>query len=324
MSDSFVAPMILSPDSDLVLENKLKMAQLSMERDRAIGEAEGIEADLAGAEKGIARLTELETMAANALEWTRNINSHQASAGSAELNTISAQQAVLAGMLSKQKDVTAKAHANLEAGIISRGDLAKEEQNLSSLRLALLENGRTRVQSELSMHQVKLGQQSLAGHGGAPPMPELLAREDQMVRVELELVRLESEKHTKLAERKAIQEKIAKIDELLAQLRGRPLYQAVEKHLEVAFVPYTQLDGVTRGGQVYSCFWGFFGCSQVGTIAEVVPGEVTAPDPWGNPARGQYAVLDLKDHEAAKGKTLRVRGGSSTAVPSPSQKVSSR
>ena len=34
------------------------------------------------------------------------------------------------------------------------------------------------------------------------------------------------------------------------------------------------------------------------------------PDPWGNQARGQYAVLNLADHEAAKSKTLRVRPGS--------------
>ena len=46
----------------------------------------------------------------------------------------------------------------------------------------------------------------------------------------------------------------------------------------------------------------------VGKIAELVPGEVVLPDPWGNLARGQYAVLDLREHESAKSKVLRVRG----------------
>jgi hypothetical protein len=48
-------------------------------------------------------------------------------------------------------------------------------------------------------------------------------------------------------------------------------------------------------------------CKQVGVVAEVVPGEVVLPDPWGNMARGQYAVLNLSDGLAARAKMLRVR-----------------
>ncbi len=307
ITDSFVAPMILSPDNDVVVQNKVKVGELEMDRARAVGEAEGIEADLASAEKGIARLTELETMATQSLTWTRNINAHQASAGSADLGALSSQRAVLAAMIAKQKELTTKAQANLEAGVISQADFAKETQALDQMRLALLENGRTTAQSTLAMHQIKLGQDSLSGQKGAPPMPELIAAEDQLVRVELELSRLQAEEHTKLAERKAVQERLAKLDELESQLKSRPLYQAVEKHLEVAFVPYTQIDGVEKGARVYDCLIGMFICRDVGAVADVVPGEVVLPDPWGNPSRGQYAVLDLADHEAAKSHALRVR-----------------
>jgi len=45
----------------------------------------------------------------------------------------------------------------------------------------------------------------------------------------------------------------------------------------------------------------------VGTVSELVPGEVVQPDPWGASTRGQYAVLDLRDHRSARSKTLRVR-----------------
>jgi hypothetical protein len=61
--------------------------------------------------------------------------------------------------------------------------------------------------------------------------------------------------------------------------------------------------------------WGVFACKPVGTITEIVPGEVILPDPWGNPARGQYAVLDLSNHDAAKSKVLRVRRGASEPIP---------
>jgi hypothetical protein len=83
----------------------------------------------------------------------------------------------------------------------------------------------------------------------------------------------------------------------------------VSRSLDVAFVPYTQIDGVAPGAPVYSCIWGLFLCKPVGTVAELVPGEVILPDPWGNQARGQYAVLDLHDRGSAKARTLRVRHG---------------
>jgi hypothetical protein len=81
----------------------------------------------------------------------------------------------------------------------------------------------------------------------------------------------------------------------------------------VAFVPYTQLDGVAPGAQVLECTLAFFACRTVGAVLEVVPGEVMLSDPWGNPARGQYAVLDLHDHASARSKSLRVRSAGSPA-----------
>jgi hypothetical protein len=150
-------------------------------------------------------------------------------------------------------------------------------------------------------------------------MPELLTRQEQMIRVELELVHIDSEKRSKLAQRSALTERIAKIDELATELKSRPLFQAAEKSIDMAFVPYTQIDGVTRGATVYSCVWGLFMCRPVGTVSEVVPGEVILPDPWGNPTRGQYAVLNLQDREAARAKTLRVRSWSAADAPSSAQ-----
>src|SRR5580658_7313755 len=47
LTDSFVAPMVLSPDSPLVQQNMLTMSQLYMDRATAIGQANGIEAELA-------------------------------------------------------------------------------------------------------------------------------------------------------------------------------------------------------------------------------------------------------------------------------------
>jgi len=50
-----------------------------------------------------------------------------------------------------------------------------------------------------------------------------------------------------------------------------------------------------------------FACRTVGHVGEVLPGEVVTQDPWGEIARGQYAVLALDDKDAVRERVLRVR-----------------
>ena len=44
--DSFVAPAILSPDSDVIIAGKLKLGELLLERSRVAAAIEGIEAEV--------------------------------------------------------------------------------------------------------------------------------------------------------------------------------------------------------------------------------------------------------------------------------------
>jgi len=306
-TDSFIAPIILSPDNDLVLGNKVKLAELDVERDKTLAEAAEVDADLAACATAIERLNELKGTVEGSLAWTRKVNARQTTAGAGDLKTLDAQRAALEKMLDKQKTAAKDAKANLQAGVVARADYEREVQSLRQLKLALLENERTRIQSDAQMQQAVLAERSLAGSRAAPMMPERMLQQDQAVRVELEILKLESEARAKRAEKKLDGEKLAKLDEVEKELKARPLFRAVDRKLDAAFVPYTQMEGVKAGADVYDCVWGLLACRSVGKVAEVVPGEVILPDPWGSQARGQYAILDLRDHEAARSKTLRVR-----------------
>jgi hypothetical protein len=310
MTDSFVAPAILSPDSDIVLANKLKMSELTVERARAAAELEGIELDLAASEKAVQRLEDLRASSTTALDWTSNEAARKANAAIRDLGRLADERKVLVGMVDRQRELTAKAERDFNAGVISRADHEKETQALDQLQLALIENDRTALISDsqpavLASHKKGLG-------------PEEMVWQEQTVRLELEMLRVEAESRGKAAQKRALEERVGTLDRLAGELRARPIFQAVEKKLDLAFVPYTQMKGVERGASVYSCVWGLFSCKTVGTVAEVVPGEVVLPDPWGNQARGQYAVLTLNDGTSAKDKTLRVRAGGA-AAPAPSE-----
>lgn len=317
-TDSFVAPVILSPDNDVVLANKAKLGEFSIERARIAAEIHETEADLDAGEKALVRLQALGVVAKNSLAWTEDVTTRQAVATAVELKTLQRKRELLAAMASKQERITRDATDNLGASLISKTDLTREELALNQVQVAMLDNESARVQSEVELRGLSLAQRSLARRSGAPLMPEALGREEQMVRLELEMLRLESEQRAKRVQRGLLVDKLAKMDELEQQLRARPLFRATERSMDVAFVPYTQLAGVARGGDVYECVWGIFRCKAVGKIAEIVPGEVILPDPWGNTARGQYAVLDLQQHESAKAKVLRVRG---EALPAQSSEL---
>jgi hypothetical protein len=318
-TDSFVAPIILSPDNDVVLANKVKLSELMVERARGLAELDGIEADLRATDQIIARLESLRARSEDALAWTTAVTKQVAASGAAERRRVHDQRALLDRMGNDQKRIVTGARADVDAGLVPRTEYEKEVQALGHIELALSDNEHARIQTELTLQQVALTQRSLATTGGAPTMPEAIVREEQMARIELELVRIEAERRAKRTEKKVIQEKLARIDELEGQLRARPIFRATERSLDIAFVPYTQLEGVVNGAAVYDCVWGLVHCQSVGSVAELVPGEVVLPDPWGNQARGQYVVLDLAAHDAAKSKSLRVR----MKGTSPAQRIGS-
>ena len=304
--DAFVVPTIMSPTSEAVVSTKLRLGELRVERVRAVGELEGVEADLAGADQALTRLLDLKRTTGEGRHYTTRMTSQKAREAAAELDALTSQKQVLTDMVASQQRLAARAQKDFDAGLISRSELAHQQQALNEMRLAMLDNGRATVRGESAQEESILAQQALV-RSDAPQTPELVNRQEQLIRVDLEIVRLDSERRAKSAERDALAERIAQIDEMVEQIEERPLFQALDKDLELAFVPYSQLEGMTAGAEVYDCLWGVVFCRSVGTVSARVPGEVTQADPWGSSTRGEYVVLDLKDHGAAHAKTLRIR-----------------
>jgi hypothetical protein len=251
-------------------------------------------------------LRELKRTSSDALHWTSKMTSQKASVSAAEIEALQSQKRVIGDMLAEQQDLTERAQRDVEAGLITRSEYARQQQALSQVQLALLDNTRAMSRGQSAMAESQYARQALAEES-APQMPELVTRQEQMIRVDLEIVRIDAERRAKAAQRDALVERVAQVDEMVQQIEERPLFRALEQDLELAFVPYTQLAGVAPGAQVYTCVWGLFWCRAVGSVSQMVPGEIVQADPWGSQVRGEYVVLSLSDHDAARAKTLRIR-----------------
>jgi hypothetical protein len=137
--------------------------------------------------------------------------------------------------------------------------------------------------------------------------PEVAAAHERELRLELEISRLEAEKRGLEATMRAAGEGVEQAGRLVEEIKARPLFRVLEAPTDVVFVPYSQLDAVAPGAGVLACRLAVFGCRKVGRVQSIVPGEAITKDPWGNTARGQYALVELDDGTAIREKVLRVR-----------------
>lgn len=308
--DSFVAPLILSPDSDAVLPSKMNLARLQAERATLLARIDQASAALRAAEAGAEKLRELKRTVGHGLDFTHSVTSETVRSSTRGMSALSEQRRLLEERVAQQESHVAELTRQLEAGLIRRADLERERDVLNQLRVAALQNKREQLASSVQHHASSLTQRALSSseQGDKMSTPEMVQQKEQLIRIELDLLKLEAEQISKRSELRTSEEELKKLDGLVQQVKDRPVFRAIDSRQNVAFVPYTQLDGVKPGAAVYACeVWGLLHCKKVGSVSQVLPGEVATQDPWGAVARGQYALLSLQDGSAGKEKVLRVR-----------------
>jgi hypothetical protein len=310
LTDSFVAPLILSPDSDLVLPSKLSLARLEGERALLASRVAQARAASSAAEEGAQRLRELMQNVEQGLGWARSITAQALRSSSHDLVALNAQDRLIRDRVGAQHAYVSELEQQMKAGLVRKADVVREQDALRELEVAALQVQRERVESSSQLETSKLAKRALDsdGNGRTVRTPEMLQQRSELIRIEIDMAKLEAERSTSAAELRHTQTELHKLDELIAQVRARPVFRAVESRQHVAFVPYSQLKGAVAGATVYECsIWGLFACDPVGVVTDLLPGEVAAQDPWGAVARGQYALLRLEKDEAAQTKILRLR-----------------
>ncbi|MBS2012056.1 MAG: hypothetical protein JST00_04165 [Deltaproteobacteria bacterium] len=311
MTDAWMAPTTLSPDSDAVLAINVKLNEQEVERAKLRSDIERIDVDVRGIESAAAELRALENNLRDSLRWTTFTTTTQNVSSNDRLRALDAQRRLLDTMIARQEELVATAQRHVEAGLSVKATLDHEEQVLDQLRLNRLQNSRESLESQAQSAQLSAAATALRDPSHTPTstgvLPEIVSGQERSARLRLDLIKLESEKRALLSQRAIAAESLSRMEDVLRQLRSRPAYRAVQAQTDVAFVPYTQLEAVKPGAPLYSCKWVLFRCAVVGRVAEVLPGEVVAHDPWNNLARGQYAILELSEREAAREKVLRAR-----------------
>lgn len=306
-TDAQIAPLLLSPESDSVLASKLSLVGLEGDRDATQARIEVAQLALGADREATRKLRELRDRSAEGLAFSGALVSQDEAAVDLDSAHLRDQRDLLSSAIGNQEQYLNDLQRQLSAGVVHRVDVSREERELQRLRLLALQNEREQLTAATRRASISMTQQGLGATRRALA-PDALRHQEQLIRIELELNALQTDQRSKLAELQAATTHAARLDQLIAEIKARPVYRAVEREQLLAFVPYTQLPRVSANARVYACrVWSVFDCRPVGRITEVLPGEVAAADPWGAPARGQYATLELDDPEFARAKVLRVR-----------------
>lgn len=109
--------------------------------------------------------------------------------------------------------------------------------------------------------------------------------------------------------RNTARERLARGEKIISGLQQSAYLRAISDHAVVAMVPYDNLGHVAPGTKLYACKLAMVWCHEVGTVLEILPGEVVFRHPHrDSELRGQMIELRLDDATASEADELFAGG----------------
>jgi len=298
-SSSWIVPTIVSPSDEKIVVLQSELATQENERDR-IADA------ISDAERAIAGEQEFQGKFAAAIE--SDLRGRRAAL--ARARELADAAAVTRANIRRSSEAFATASAeridkNFAAGIIDHNTMLGGKQKLaeiSSSNLSLAER-----QAAFEMQAADLSRHAKA-------LDALLANKD--VPLSYDVLRIKRDYDaSKLAVAKAVETRktllasLARQDQIIANLKSSAHLRALHDKATVALVPYDNLRDAKPGTPLYSCALEMVWCRQVGSVLEVLPGEVTFKHPHRDKhVRGQLVELRLDVTSAAQDDVLFAGG----------------
>jgi hypothetical protein len=320
ITDAWVAPLQLSPDSREVVALRIQASKEQEERARLESDLTSAAAEAEAIDLSLARLKTLGTGYVNAIQWSTSNRSGQLAALNEQKTLLEKQQAMAVESIERDRAALERARRNVDAGAITATDLDTTQQNLARTQLTRSEKELEYIRVLAALAESSREATALAGAAARPPSagtrgvsaasPDVVRMDEVRINIELQIARLAAEKRAVEARQRVARANIQSMDAMRAELEAAPLFLAAQREINLAFVPYAHFSGVHPGDAVYSCRWLLIGCRETGRIGRIFPGEVVMDDPWGSVARGRYAELEMSDRSVVGERTLRVRPGS--------------
>jgi len=320
LTDAWIAPTQLSPESREVVAVRVQAAKDREQHARLESELTGAAAELAAIDLGLKRLRTLDDGYSKAIRWSTSDRDDQLGALEGQKTLLERQRELTVEANERERSALERAKRNLEAGTITATDLDAAQGSLARTQLARSEKELEYIRVNAELEAVTRASAAFAGASHPPSAsrrreshasPDVVRLDELRINIEIQIARLEADRRAAEARERAALAGMNSMDDLDAELESTPPFLATQHEMDLAFVPYAHLKKVATGDAVYTCNWFLFGCHEVGRIGRLFPGEVINDDPWGSVARGHYVELEMVDRTPMGERTLRVRRGPS-------------
>lgn len=301
MSDSWIVPMAISPTDEKVVSLQAQLSERQTNRDRTAADleqaeraiavqqefqaefAKAIKSDLEGRKAALARMYELANVAASTRAQIKRSNSAYASASQKRM----AQE--------------------WRAGLIDRNAMLNGKFQLAQITSSNLNLAERQAEYETRAADLDSQTRSLEALLEGRTEQGSVSYDVLKIKQEFEASRLETQRA--VANRDMLKAALEREDKLLESLKKASYLKALADGAHVAFVPYANLDNVKKGEPVYGCALTMVFCKKVGTVLEVLPGEVVSKHPNRDKMlRGQMVELKLSSGSSATDDVLFVGG----------------
>jgi hypothetical protein len=294
---SWVTPVALSPNDEKVVALQGQLAAQLNERERLAGEldqadrsiaaeqtfqlqfAKAIKKDLEGRRMALGRVKALAQTAAATRQEIRNTN-----------GDYSASQ-------------VAKMGDEYKAGLIDRDSMMAGKFQLAQISTANL---------SLAERQVEFDQRASELSAETSSLDALLSNKSNTAALSYDVLKIARDYETsKLAlaketgNRERLKSSLERQDTIIDGIKQSAFLRAAENGATVALVPYSNMKNVTKGSPLYACKLNMIMCRQVGTVRDVLPGEVNVKHPNRDTMlRGRMIEMQMTDAAAAQDDVL--------------------
>jgi hypothetical protein len=301
MSDSWIVPMAISPTDEKVVSLQSQLSERQTNRDRTAAEldqaeraiavqqefqlefAKAIKSDLDGRKAALRRMYELSSIAASTRSRIKKSNSAYASA----------QQRRMA--------------EEWRAGLIDRDSMLNGKFQIAQISGSNLQLAERQAEYETRAADLDAQTRSLEALLTNDGIEGSLSYDVLKIKQEYEASRLETQRA--IQNRDMLKSTLEREDKLLESLKKSSYLKAIADEAHVAFVPYANLKNVKKGEPVYGCWLTMVFCGKVGTVMEVLPGEVQFKHPTRDKMlRGQMVEMKLDEDADATDDVLFVGG----------------
>lgn len=312
-SSSWVAPVIVSPTDKRVVELNAQYAQQQSLRDTLSAQKTEMQTKLRDAERIVSAEQAFQAGLSASLEADLQDRRRTASKLGALRKDYVAASAEIAAANQDFAGLSKERIKQLfDARLATRDDVVKGNMELASLANANLGLSERAVMLDEQITAAKRQADSLAfvvapSGKGVTPTHEVLVFQREM---QLSVLTMKRAQEESLAIKQAISAADATLqryDALLGSIKDSPYLKAVDHHLIIGFVPYTNAESATPGTPVFACKGNIVWCRRVGKVGAVLEGELTGSHPIQKiDLRGQMVRLDLDEGRAAQDPVLHV------------------